>query len=291
MVCGGAGLQRAQLMPTWWHDLSWVLPLRSEYLTPVFLFFTNLGALNAYILIILLMAWLWHQEFIDRMLPWIGVSIISNSWLKAFFTDPRPDALFRLPDYSANGFGMPSGHAQLAVMFWGAVALELARTKSSRGLIVAALGTAFMISFSRLYLAVHDVQDVTIGAMIGAVLVAIYFLARRFPAPAPSAVIAGFLLFALAAFFSWPGGPDPGAVVPALALVFSWYGTRMISSHSTQRPSFQRQLIFAIGGVILVAAIAVGVGNIMQGWPANTLLLFCIGVIGVMLPRLSAQRV
>ncbi len=278
-------------MPTWWHDLTWVLPLRSEYLTPVFAFFTNLGALNAYILIILLMAWLWRADFIDRLLPFIGVSIISNSWLKAFFADPRPDILLRLPEYSANGFGMPSGHAQLAVLFWGAVALELARTNSSRWLIAAALGTAFMIGFSRVYLAVHDVQDVIIGASIGAVLMAGFYMARRWPTPAPLVVIAGFLLFALAAFFTWPRGPEPSAVAPALALVFSWYGTRMMSTEPMQRPNFQRQLLIAIAGIILVAAIAVGVEKVMHGWPAMTLLLFCIGVIGALLPRLSAPRV
>jgi membrane-associated phospholipid phosphatase len=279
-------------MPSWWHSLGWVLPLRHDALTPVFAFFTTFGSFTVYIVIILLLAWLWQPAFINRLLPWVGVSAVSNSWLKAFFQDPRPDKQLVIPGYAADGFGMPSGHTQLAVFFWGAVAWQLYRTKSPAWLWIAAIVTAVMISFSRPYLGVHDVQDVMIGALIGSILLLIFwFLPRQQLAPKPAIVIAAFSCFALLAYAAWPGSDKLHAVAPALAMVAAWYGGQLILTCVPVRLSgnLPQQIILATTGIFVLLLVNFVVRQFLFGWQAQSLLLLCVGLLGVGWPALTAR--
>jgi membrane-associated phospholipid phosphatase len=280
-------------MPTWWHDLNWVIPLRHAALTPVFGFFTGLGTLPGYILIILMMTWLWQPGFINRLLPWVGVSAISNGWLKTFFQDPRPDASFVIPGYGATGPGMPSGHTQLAIFFWGAVLLQLAHLKAPLWLRLVAVLIAAMITFSRPYLGVHDVQDITVGGGIGLGLLLLFGLAGRPAEPlSPLAVAGMFGVFALVAFLTWPGGRDPQAVAPALALVIGWYGSqRLFGTMPTLLPRGTGvRLLGVVAGIVLVMALYLAVTLALHDWQAQTVLLLGVGLIGVMWP-VVAERV
>lgn len=86
--------------------------------------------------------------------------------LKALFDRPRPfaqglwDGLGRLPASSS----MPSGHACTAFAAGVAVALLVPRLR------VPALVLAGAICVSRVYLGVHFVSDVLVGAALGAVI-------------------------------------------------------------------------------------------------------------------------
>jgi membrane-associated phospholipid phosphatase len=279
-------------MLAWWHDLSWVIPLRSEALTVVFAFFTLLGSLNAYILIILLMAWLWQSGLINRLLPWVGVSVISNSWAKMYFADARPGSDFLMTDHAANGFGLPSGHAQLAVLFWGALSVQLFRISATRWLAWSAIGVAVLISFSRLYLGVHDVEDVTIGALIGVTLLSLFRLTdARLPLPRPVMVIASFSVFAAIAFATWPQGGGLDVVVPAMALVISWFGTLWLgrSLQHILQGSMPVQWTAALAGIFVVLALNVGVSQFFVDWHAQAVLLCCAGCLGVLWPRIVGK--
>jgi membrane-associated phospholipid phosphatase len=267
-------------MPLFWHDLSWVIPLRSDFLTLIFAAFTTIGAMNGYIFIILAMAWAWRPGFIFRLFPWIALSSIVNGYLKDYFQDPRPFA-FMLKGYGADGFGMPSGHAQLAILFWGAVALELRSTGFPKGLQLLAALMAGGICFSRLYLGVHDVEDVTIGSLLGFILLAGFYFGKAFQEKMPTIAIPVFLfIICIIASLAWPGGVSIHSTGPSFAFMIGWYGTAIIvgKPHAVGGSLLQRLALIAIGfSLVILASFAL---HSLPPVQRSMIVLLFIGIVG-----------
>jgi membrane-associated phospholipid phosphatase len=91
-----------------------------------------------------------------------------NSGLKLAFHGPRPYWYSTEVKILASetSFGVPSGHAQNAMVLWGMIAAWL---KKWWGWLVAGL-IIFFIGISRLYLGVHFPHDVLVGWLIGGLL-------------------------------------------------------------------------------------------------------------------------
>jgi glycerophosphoryl diester phosphodiesterase len=277
-------------MPNWWHDLAWVLSLRNEAITPLFIGLSTVGTLYGYLLFILLLAWMWRADFIHHFLPWIGVSTISNNWLKLYFADPRPDEQWWISGYSASGFGLPSGHAQTAVLFWGAIAYGLHRYEGWRWRLVFPILLSLLIGLSRNYLGVHDFQDVIIGNFIGALLLLLFLFCEKWQVKSHSLhVLIVFYAFAVAAFATWPRDTPLHVVIPALALMTGWYGTRVLlmSKPLLLHGDFSQKLLLTVIGLAIVFLLHTGISLLLTGWQALSVLLFGIGVLACFWPQLS----
>jgi membrane-associated phospholipid phosphatase len=91
-----------------------------------------------------------------------------NDALKMAFHGPRPywysTEVIRYA--SETSFGVPSGHAQIAVGVWGMLAASL---RKWWGWLIAIL-VILLIGISRMYLGVHFPHDVILGWLIGALL-------------------------------------------------------------------------------------------------------------------------
>ena len=99
-------------------------------------------------------------------------SIALTTFLKAVFQRTRP-SLFQ-SDYTASFYSFPSGHATVAVGFYGTLALLVAlRLVGWQRWTVAAAGVALvlLIGFSRLYLGVHYPTDILAGYLSAALWV------------------------------------------------------------------------------------------------------------------------
>lgn len=85
--------------------------------------------------------------------------------LKATFQRERPFTEYA--HLEVRGFSYPSGHAMMAVIFYGMLAYFLIRAVDSRRLrvfiVCAAALIVIMIGFSRIYLGVHYISDVAAG--------------------------------------------------------------------------------------------------------------------------------
>ncbi|MBN2152381.1 MAG: phosphatase PAP2 family protein [Candidatus Lokiarchaeota archaeon] len=125
------------------------------------------------------------KVFGRKLLYGFLISTQVNLLGKAICTDPRPitNGTEETNPYFEEGFGFPSGHSQSTVAFWGyGIAATRGRTYS---LAVKAVGAAMLVlvPVSRLVLGVHDVQDVTGGFVIGAVVLLVYLLAEEYILP------------------------------------------------------------------------------------------------------------
>ncbi len=90
--------------------------------------------------------------------------IFLTTVLKAVFRRARPEIIDS--GYAAGFYAFPSGHATVAVGFYGALALILAyHLRGPTRLVVLGSGAllVFLIGFSRLYLGVHYPTDVLAG--------------------------------------------------------------------------------------------------------------------------------
>ena len=106
---------------------------------------------------------LWKPQESHQLIAFLILSALLNSLLKDFFDDPRPDLAFALDGRVGGSYGFPSGHAQLAVVTWGALAIFAGTRAAALGATVMIIG----ICFSRLYLGVHDIEDVAGGLTLG----------------------------------------------------------------------------------------------------------------------------
>lgn len=242
-------------LETFLHDLSWVLPLRNDTLTVIFNGFTFLGYLPFFLILLPMGYWLGDKPMFTRLTMLVGIVALSNSFLKDLFQDPRPDLMFTLDQRVGDSFGFPSGHAQIAVATWMWIAFELRR----RWMWALAAFVAAGVCLSRLYLGVHDVEDVLGGILLGlATMVAfagyqggtLGSIYRRQPAAYLIAMAAMIPVLYLA----WPIHPVSGAVFSISAMMITWYAGHAWQQHRTG-PERHRNII--LSATASVAAIAV----------------------------------
>ncbi len=131
-------------------------------------FFSFLGTEEFYLFVAPALVWCVSPAIGLRTGLGLMVSGVINSIFKLLFTGPRPYWIDErvLPMSSEKSFGVPSGHAQHAMVVWGMLAAQFRR----RWITILSVALIFLIGFSRLYLGMHFPHDVLAGWLIGAVL-------------------------------------------------------------------------------------------------------------------------
>lgn len=196
------------------HNLQWVLPLRSPALTPLAFGLSWLGYTTFIMFFMAIGYWTWSKAIFFRLLILVAVNATLNAYVKDLVQDPRPPLELRLDDLVGASYGLPSGHAQLAVVIWLWLAWEIGR----RWAWVLGSAIALGVIVSRLYLGVHDLEDVLVGAALGATsLVVFERLRHRRWAWQTSVVWSVITIAAVTALvlMNWPGtAPE---YIPTLA--------------------------------------------------------------------------
>ncbi|WP_067463036.1 phosphatase PAP2 family protein [Actinomadura macra] len=127
-----------------------------------------LGSAGFYIPLLVAVYWCVDPRLAARATVILSFSSVVNTVLKLMFHAPRP--YWTDPGVTGReskvSFGMPSGHAQNAMAFWGFFAT---RTRRRLGW-VAAVVVIVLIGVSRVYLGVHSTGQVLAGWAIGLVL-------------------------------------------------------------------------------------------------------------------------
>ena len=256
------------------HNMDWVLPLRSDAATAIADGFTWLGYTTFFLIALPLAYWFWGRDRAMRMTVLIAITAVLNGWLKDLWQDPRPDPKYWLDPRVSGSYGRPSGHAQVAFGMWSLIAWEIHRAWAY---IVAAI-IITGVCFSRLYLGVHDVDDVLTGVGLAIIGLAVFawLLSPRL-APARNwpllthlviIVVAGALLFA-----TWPNGERPESTVGVLALLFGWVvGADMdkrLAPDEPVLPSWWLCIIMGLGGIVVLFALKAGLGKLAHALGAD----------------------
>jgi membrane-associated phospholipid phosphatase len=263
------------------HHLAWlVLPMQ---------LFTFLGSEQFYLFIAPALFWCVDTVLGFRLSLWLMTSGLLNLTLKILFHGPRPYWYSPLVKaYSTEStFGLPSGHAQNAMVIWGALASWLRKNWAW----AAAAAMIFLIGISRITLGVHFPHDVVLGWLIGALLfwaflafepIIAAYLSRRSPSDqavwAIGASLAILLLAALArlALGLWTVPPLWVTNAHQAAPAADPIDPLALSDIVSNAGAF---LGLALGGILLKAR-----GWLDAGGPAwQRLARFLVGILGVYL--------
>lgn len=151
--------------------------IRVPLLTRIFENFTMLGEHVMVVAIICAIYWCYDKQIAYRIAFGLFVSGMLVQGLKITFRIPRPWIRYtQLTPVSsvidtATGYSFPSGHTQTATALYGMAALSTKRIV----LKIACLCLMVGVAFSRMYLGVHTLQDVTASMIITGVVILIVY--------------------------------------------------------------------------------------------------------------------
>ncbi|RJQ67068.1 MAG: phosphatase PAP2 family protein [Desulfobacteraceae bacterium] len=154
--------------------LSWGMGLivavqeaRSAALDHFFLSVTALGDDLFYMLALPLFYWCIDKRRALRFYYLFMLSSWLNSVAKETLQQPRPfDLNAKVKVGNAGGPGLPSGHAQGSLVFWGYLGLWFRR----RWFAFMCIALICLVAFSRIYLGVHFPTDILGGWFLGLLL-------------------------------------------------------------------------------------------------------------------------
>ena len=145
-----------------------ILQSLGSWLTPIMQLISGMGSELFVLLIAPIFYWSIDAALGLRLGLFLMVSAGVNNALKLVFHAPRPYwYTTQVKAYTSEAsFGIPSGHAQNAVVFWGALAYYLHRT----WVWILGITIIVLVGLSRIYLGVHFPVDVVAGWLIGLLL-------------------------------------------------------------------------------------------------------------------------
>ncbi len=135
----------------------------------LFIAITNSGSHPFYFILASIIFWCYSKKTGIRAMYVILLSAFLAIFAKNIFAMPRPPE--RLHKITADGFGLPSGHAQASAGFWG----YLGKITGDQKIVIIGAAAVILISLSRVYLGVHYAGDVIAGIFFG-LLIALAFL-------------------------------------------------------------------------------------------------------------------
>lgn len=145
------------------------MPGLNEFMLAV----TKLGEETAFLVIALIVFWCVDKRRGYYLMAVGFTGTILNQILKLSFRIPRPwvlDPEFTIVEQAreaAAGYSFPSGHTQFAVGTFAA----LGRTSGKRWVRILCIAAAILVPFSRMYLGVHTLKDVTVAILMALALV------------------------------------------------------------------------------------------------------------------------
>lgn len=177
-------LSAAELSPLlklyfWEIDLiKAIQTIESPGLTALMKAITALGTEIFYLPILLWLFWCIDEKKGIRCVFLFLLSAALNVFMKDLLKQPRPfnfEPVLGLAFESS--YGIPSGHAQLSLTFWGFLAswLRAGTNARQRRLVWACtIGIILLIAFTRLYLGVHFPTDILAGWLLGILVLILY---------------------------------------------------------------------------------------------------------------------
>jgi len=245
-----------------------------------FRYVTTGGRFEFYLVVITVAYWCVHKGFGRTLGYLLTLTFTLNSMIKHLVHDQRPfwdNAGLALVDELS--YGIPSGHAQGATVFYGLLAMFIRRAWAW----VVAIVLILLMAVSRVYLGVHDIEDVVAGIILGILILLGYAIWNRYLAARFNNRILGQrLLVAI-------------AVPLVLAIV---YGAGLLLLDPPNRPLQFDQLVEAAerqswedSASIFGLLLGLGIGFVMEpsrirflvdGSIGRRVLRYLVGIVGTL---------
>ncbi|MCX8095714.1 MAG: phosphatase PAP2 family protein [Caldisericia bacterium] len=149
--------------------------IRTPFLNKIFIFITDLGSFEFYLLTISFIFFIFNNRISLKIVFLLFISFSINTIIKNILKLPRPSAEIFNPIYEKSigkeEFGFPSGHSQNSVVFW----FSLFKIFKKKILLILSILMVSLISISRLYLSLHFVLDIIGGITIGFIVLFLFF--------------------------------------------------------------------------------------------------------------------
>jgi membrane-associated phospholipid phosphatase len=170
-------------MYRWGLDLIRLIQkIENPVLTALMKAVTSLGDVSFYVVLLFFTFWCIDEKKGLRLGLLLLVSVWINLFLKDLLKQPRP---FNLDPSVGLAFeasyGIPSGHAQLSLVFWAFMAAWV-RVSFKRFKTLVTAGAVFimlLVAFTRLYLGLHFPTDILAGWVLGGIILGVYFLTEK----------------------------------------------------------------------------------------------------------------
>ena len=240
--------------------------IHGPVLDSIFRAITFLGEEEFYLILLPLLLWCVDFGLGARLGALFLLSTYLNFGLKDLFRQPRPfelEASVKLTD--AEGYGLPSGHSQSAVVVWGSIAAWARKN----WFWIVAIGLMVLIGFSRIHLGVHFPTDVLAGWVIGAILLGPCLTVQsRVERLLGKLSLRVHILLALAVplllLIIYPTKDTVTSLAPLAGMGVGLALTHRYISFSASGPWWQRVVRFLLGGAI-VAALYLGLKMVFPG--------------------------
>lgn len=231
--------------------------------------FTDFGGRH-YLYLVPLLVWCVDYRLGLRVCAAMAATLFVNTTVKEWIAQPRPFEMdARVVSAGEAGYGLPSGHAQLVVLYWGLWADWMDR-RSAWALACVVMG---LMGFSRVYLGVHFPSDVIAGFTLGGLTLFAIVRWQGAWAARASRLASGRIVVATAVgtvvcfAFDWLAVRDaerlnPGALgfLAGTALGALWLLRR--GGFDVSGPIWKRALRYVVGmfGALLLVGLMRGLG-------------------------------
>ena len=136
------------------------------------LFISVLGMPEFYLLIIPLVLWCYNKTLGLRLIFLLSIGAAINAFAKLLFHSPRP--YWISPEVKAFAseptFGVPSGAAQISLLFLGYIGAWCKKTS----VWVVCIALIILVAIARMYLGVHFLTDILMGWLIALVILFLF---------------------------------------------------------------------------------------------------------------------
>ena len=207
--------------------------LRLPVLDEIMLLITGLGEETAFLVAALIVFWCVDKRRGYYLLSVGLIGTMANHFLKLCFRVPRP--WVRDPGFTAveraregaGGYSFPSGHSQTAVGTFGALAACL----DNKWIRRVCLAVCVLVPLSRMYLGVHTLSDVLMGAGLSCLLIGLLKKpVVEHPDRVMKPLIAAMLVMALGLLacvelYPFPGDVDEHNLASGIKNAYTMVGT------------------------------------------------------------------
>lgn len=150
--------------------IHWLQSIRNGFLDVFFNFFTLFGEEIILIVVLGFVYWCLNKKTGEKIGITIFVSLGLNSLIKLIVMRPRPfmvdSQIENLKPSTSGNYSFPSGHTQTTSTTFFSLYYFLKK----RWLLIVAIIITTLVALSRMYLGVHYLTDVLMGALLGIII-------------------------------------------------------------------------------------------------------------------------